>query len=882
MKNRSFVRIFSVFGLFAALLFASCREAVTLTSAAEVEYGSLVVKAFASASTLSSSRAVDRSEIKKASVKVLGPDFAAIEEADIPVENGRGTANILQIPVGKNRLVCVQAFTDSSKIDGVLLSAVKDIQPGENTIEIDWTSSVRGTVYKSLLEAGVNVSTLTDAQTVQIDSAIPQGIHATLVDGASIAQDFKNSSLKPASSHVKQTSSVTVKPENMSGYKIAISDPASELQTASSSDLTYQVLEGDWKIYVLDSSGNLAASSLITVTDSDTLEIQVKRTEGVVNPTDRIIVNVPKSFNYTHCYAWAVGDGTKYLGEWPGSSMTENADFYTATINSTSTNLIFSKNGANQTGDLSVLQPGIYEYNGTSFTKLEDSPESIQITVGSAPLPPSPPDPSDEVLTGDFNQLRMYQVMVSSFQDGDSGIGYQTAYGPSGARTNGDLQGIINAIPYIKGLGMNALWLTPIFDSTGGNSSEQLNSTGYFAKDYFNVDPHFGTNEKFRELVDACHDNNMYIILDGVFGHWSANGVQASPSGKSPARSNGQYKACDYPASLEFFSEVAAHWIAEYKIDGWRLDQCYQVGLGEYGEGNGDNCFTGGRNYWYDIRTAVENASNSNTGTWGTMGYMVGEHWNGDASIIQRGSVDKGSAPGYGLRSCFDFPSRYKLVQSMATEESKNISGTSFGECIDYSYSTYTQKGYTHSEGYFPNLFITNHDLVRFGNLINWKFSETPNSDNYWKRHKVALASLAAYTGPITIYYGDEWGAYVEGYYKSGDLGAYNDNVARSTGKISGFNTKEQDLVTYTSALMDMRSRYTSLWKGTSTTLSKSETHYVGKKTLNSETVYVILNYSGSSYSYSGLSSGKDLITGENASASGSVPAYSAKFILAD
>ena len=480
-------------------------------------------------------------------------------------------------------------------------------------------------------------------------------------------------------------------------------------------------------------------------------------------------------------------------------------------------------------------------------------------------------------LSGNWNELTIYQVMVSSFQDGDPSRGYQNAYGPSSAIKGGDLQGIINAADYIKELGCNAIWMTPIFNSNGEG---HLDSTGYFTYDYFNVDPKFGTNEKFRELVETYHEKGMYVILDGVFGHWGAN-VAPSPSGKTPTRSNGQNKACDYPASLEFFKEVATYWIKEYKIDGWRLDQCYQVGLGENALGTmADNSGTNGHNYWYEIRTAVEQAAqeNANNGEeWGTLGYMVGEHWRGDAATIQNGSVIPGpNGIGYGLKSCFDFPSRYKLIQNIAREEGNNT-GNDFGGALSYTYGTSTDKGYYHPDGYWPNLFFTNHDLVRLGNLINWRFSETPSSANYFKRHKVAMAVLAAYSGPITIYYGDEWGAYVDGYTGPGALGAYNDNCARSTGKISGFTSAEQDCLNYAKSLMNMRSENEVLWNGDSSTLVSQTSYYVGKKTLGSEEVIFIINNGTNSVSYN--CSGTDMLTGQTVSGSVTCDGLSARFI---
>lgn len=469
------------------------------------------------------------------------------------------------------------------------------------------------------------------------------------------------------------------------------------------------------------------------------------------------------------------------------------------------------------------------------------------------------------------NELRIYQVMVSSFQDGDPNIGYSTAYGPRGQLTGGDLQGIINAVDYIKSLGCNALWMTPIFQSAGNG---QLDSTGYFCSDYFNIDYHFGTNEKFAELVEVYHNAGINVILDGVFGHHGGS-VANSPSGYNVSGKN----PVNYTDTntQNFYKEVAEYWIKNYRIDGWRLDQCYQVGLGK--KGNGDECNTGGYNYWYDIRKVVENAAAGN-GTkgenWGTLGYMVGEHWDGQ-SEIQKGSVNPGSAGGYGLKSCFDFPSRYNIVNAIAKAES-DAGGNSMGSSLSYVYKDYHGKGYTHPEGYYPNLFITNHDLVRLGNLINWKHGETPNSSNYWKRHKLSLAIMAAYTGPITIYYGDEWGAYVDGYTGPGALDAYNDNASRSTGKISGFNSNESDLLSYAKKLMAMRSEHEALWNGTSSDISTNGNLYVGKKVGGGETIIFAINNSSSSATFS--ATGKDLITGESVSGSASVDGYSARFIL--
>lgn len=496
-------------------------------------------------------------------------------------------------------------------------------------------------------------------------------------------------------------------------------------------------------------------------------------------------------------------------------------------------------------------------------------------------------------IVSDWNELRIYQVMVASFQDGDPSIGYTQMWGPNGHTKGGDLQGIINAIPYIKKLGCNALWMTPIFPSD--TSDGKLNATGYFACDYFSIDPNFGTMSKFDELVELCHDNGIAVILDGVFGHNAAskggsigsvpnvNGVQkpgVSPSGSNPV---------DYANnsnSLKYYSDVARYWITEHKIDGWRFDQCYQLAFGEHALGTtSDNCNTGGHNYWYDIRKVVEEAaaSNGKKGVdWGTLGYMVGEHWNGDASVIQNGTVKPGNSSGYGLNSCFDFPAYYKVVQGFAQE----YKGTTTGNIttgLSYLYKTYSEKGYSCKEDdgtyetYYPNFMLSNHDLFRIGDLINQKHNDGFESDNYAKRNMVLLAAQAAYSGPITIYYGDE----IADHNATTSNGWGEDNVARSSGKITGFSTREQKVHDWTQKCLSARAEHEALWNGTNTQIKGDSDFYVAKKTGGGETIYIAFNYNSSS-SKSFSASGTDLLSGTKYSGTVTVPALSAVYVLAD
>lgn len=446
--------------------------------------------------------------------------------------------------------------------------------------------------------------------------------------------------------------------------------------------------------------------------------------------------------------------------------------------------------------------------------------------------------------------LRVYQIMVESFIDADASANMNFSYGNS--HHKGDLQGIINSLDYIKSLGVNAIWLTPIFDSVKINGQDEsvtrLDGTGYFASNYFKVDPRFGSEEKLRELVTAAHAKGLYVFLDGVFGHFKSNAQQfPSPTGKALSTSGvnqgGVGREASYPTDLAFFKEVASYWITEYKIDGWRLDQAYQVPV----------------NYWDDIVAAVHAASQSvtytdaNHQTVNPLGYMVAEIWRGESDISAQAY---GTAQQPSLSSAFDFPLRYRLVQTLAVEESG--AGKSPASNLRLGYQS--QQAYpAHA---MPNLMLGNHDLVRFGDLVQRAGLANPADKSYWSRHKAAISFLTAYSGPITLYYGDEIGQEVPGYatrVESGcvTLGYCDDHVARSSAVIEGLSptigatvsvlTPEQaDLKLYVKNLLSLREKHSALWNGSRTHVYSDARIYIDRKETKDENLLYLLNTSES------------------------------------
>lgn len=390
----------------------------------------------------------------------------------------------------------------------------------------------------------------------------------------------------------------------------------------------------------------------------------------------------------------------------------------------------------------------------------------------------------------DWRSLTIYQVMVGSFLHGEDGAkGYKDLWGPEGERKNGNLRGVIDALDHIKSLGATAIWLTPIFDSSEAESDEKLKASGYFASDYFKIDPHFGTEDDLRELVNKSHERGMYVFLDGVFGHHG--GVKnASPSGfkidSTPSLSergeDGGTGNVKYPESLDYFKEVATYWIDKFDIDGWRFDQAYQL------------C-QDGHNYWCEISEAVRSLCDRRREEgkqWGILGYMVGEDWSDASGISSRVYRDGG------LKSAFDFDGKQLVSGSMGGQDSGGLDNG--WDDVVKVYSSPAERGY-YPDDVLPNLFLSNHDGVRVAD----NFYDGKNEINLMTR----FAILAGYPGPITLYYGDEFADL------SRDCeGSQPDNASRTSGHLAPEDDRERRLLNYVKDAMIFRRDNPAMWRG--------------------------------------------------------------------
>ena len=148
-----------------------------------------------------------------------------------------------------------------------------------------------------------------------------------------------------------------------------------------------------------------------------------------------------------------------------------------------------------------------------------------------------------------WRQAVVYQIYPKSFQD-------------SGNKGTGDLQGIIQRLDYLQQLGVDALWLTPIY------SSPQIDN-GYDIADYYAIDPAFGSMADFEQLVSACQQRGLHIIMDMVFNHTSTEHIWFKTAQRDPHSRFRDFYIWRDPVN----GKEPNNWQSKFGGNAWALDQ---------------------------------------------------------------------------------------------------------------------------------------------------------------------------------------------------------------------------------------------------------------------------------------------------------------------
>lgn len=302
----------------------------------------------------------------------------------------------------------------------------------------------------------------------------------------------------------------------------------------------------------------------------------------------------------------------------------------------------------------------------------------------------------------------------------------------------GDIPGVIDQLPYLKDLGVSGIYFTPIFESPSAHK--------YDTTDYFRIDPQFGTNEDFRELVIKAHQLGIKVMLDGVFNHAGythpffqdvvRNGKQSmyrncfyiddDPVVNFPLDDKGlpmQYHGIplnfktfaftphmpkwntDDPLAKAHLLAVIKYWIEVYDIDGWRLDVANEIS----------------HTFLRDIKRVSREAKKET--------FILGENWDSAYPWLQGDQMD----------SVMNYDLAYPLWSFLEHK----IDLATFKDLLA-NYMATTPKNV------MENMFnlVGSHDTIR----IKRRLDDDP------RRVELAYVFMFLQAGAPNIYYGDEMG----------------------------------------------------------------------------------------------------------------------------
>lgn len=318
-----------------------------------------------------------------------------------------------------------------------------------------------------------------------------------------------------------------------------------------------------------------------------------------------------------------------------------------------------------------------------------------------------------------------YQIFPERFAVGksDKDTSYVTApWGEKPAPKSfygGDLIGIREKLDYLKELGINVLYMTPVFCSPSNHK--------YDITDYETVDPAFGGNAALKALTDSAHSRGIRVILDGVFNHCSWQHpffLDARKNGPASPyydwffwNEDGTYHTfgsvkympklnTGSPEVIRYFSGVAVTWMKDYGVDGWRLDVSDEIS----------------HRFLRRFRDAVLEQNPE--------AVIIGEDWHRAARYLNGDEYD--GVMNYGLtKACLDL----LAFQSIDTK--------AFRDRLVRLYHTYSIA----ANEKMLNL-LGSHDTERFLTRV----------ENDGQRFRAAAAVMFFYPGIPCIYYGDEVG----------------------------------------------------------------------------------------------------------------------------
>ena len=161
----------------------------------------------------------------------------------------------------------------------------------------------------------------------------------------------------------------------------------------------------------------------------------------------------------------------------------------------------------------------------------------------------------------------------------------------------GDFNGITTQLDSLKDLGVNILWLMPIHP-IGEKFRKGTLGSPYAVRDYYAINPEYGSTDDFRRLIEEAHARGLRVILDIVANHtaWDNVLIKRHPefykqdaSGKiiPPVAEWTDVAGLNYanPQLREYVINMLKYWIKEFDVDGFRCDVAHMIPVGLLGTG---------------------------------------------------------------------------------------------------------------------------------------------------------------------------------------------------------------------------------------------------------------------------------------------------------
>ncbi|KPB05698.1 pullulanase [Bacillus sp. CHD6a] len=186
-----------------------------------------------------------------------------------------------------------------------------------------------------------------------------------------------------------------------------------------------------------------------------------------------------------------------------------------------------------------TIDPDLQELTVTVDQKVTAGMKTLPITAidefgnrhkGSVQLEVKARTLTGEEVNFDWDEAVVYFMLTDRFFDGDStnndphNIGYDTS--KSGTYQGGDFKGITQKLDYLDELGINTIWINPVVDNikydvryNEDGETPYYGYHGYWADNFGELNPHFGSMEDFHELIDEAHERGMKIMVDVVLNH---------------------------------------------------------------------------------------------------------------------------------------------------------------------------------------------------------------------------------------------------------------------------------------------------------------------------------------------------------------------------